>query len=51
MEFLRAFVAMFLFAFFMTILVMKCGVASPSNDVQFLSLAIVAAGALAHSEK
>lgn len=51
MEFLRAFIAMFLFACLMTILVVKCGVVSPSNDVQFLSLAIVAAGALAHSEK
>ena len=51
MEFLKAALAMFLFMFFVLIIVAKADVPMPSNDVQFLSLAIVAAGALAHSEK
>lgn len=51
MEFLRAVVAMFLFMFFVAIIVAKTGIPMPSNDVQILSLAIVAAGGLAHSEK
>lgn len=51
MEFLKAILAMFLFAFFVLIVVARSSAQMPSNDVQFLSLAIVAAGALAHSEK
>lgn len=51
MEFLKAVLAMFLFMFFVAIIVAKADVPMPSNDVQILSLAIVAAGALAHSEK
>lgn len=51
MEFIKAILAMFLFAFFASIIVAKSGTPMPSNDEQILSLAIVAAGALVHSEK
>lgn len=51
MEFLRALIAMFLFMLFVAIIVAKADMLTLSNDAQILSLAIVAAGALAHSEK
>ncbi len=51
MEFLKAFVAMWLFMLFITVVCAKCDAPLPSNDTQVLSLAIVAAGALAHTEK
>lgn len=51
MEFIKALIAMFLFVFFITIVCAKGGIPLPSNDTQVLSLAIVAAGALAHSDK
>jgi len=50
-EFLKAVLAMFLFMFLLAIIVAKTDMPMPSNDVQILSLAIVAAGALAHTEK
>ena len=51
MEFLKALIAVFLFVLFVTVVCAKGGIPLPSNDTQVLSLAIVAAGALAHSEK
>lgn len=49
MEFLKAFVAMLLFVIFMIIALPESY--SISNDAQCICLAIVAAGALAHTEK
>lgn len=46
MEFLKAIIAMWLFSVFM--LIMFC---HSTQNTQVLALAIVAAGALAHSEK
>ena len=51
MEFLKAFVAMWLFMLFIMFVCSKGDIPLPSYDTQVLSLAIVAAGALAHSEK
>ena len=51
MEFLKAFVAMWLFTIFILVLTAKGNVSPISNDTQCLCLAIVAAGALAHTEK
>ena len=51
MELLRALIAMFLFMFFVASVCAKYNIPLPSNDTQILSLAIVAAGALAHSDK
>lgn len=51
MEFLKALIAMFLFMIFVIVVCAKGGIPLPSNDTQVLSLAIVAAGALAHSDK
>lgn len=51
MELLRALIAMYLFMIFVTVVYAKCDIPLPSYDTQVLSLAIVAAGALAHSEK
>lgn len=51
MEFLKAFVAMFLFMVFVIAVCAKSDIPLPSYDTQVLSLAIVAAGALAHSDK
>lgn len=51
MEFLKALIAMFLFMFFVAGVCAKYDIPLPSYDTQVLSLAIVAAGALAHSEK
>jgi hypothetical protein len=50
-EFLKAVIAMYLFMFFVAIIVAIEDMPLPSYDTQVLSLAIVAAGALAHSEK
>ena len=50
MEFLKAVIAMYLFMFFVAIIVATVDMPLPSYDTQILSLAIVAAGALAHSE-
>lgn len=50
MEFLKAIIAMWLFSVLM--LIMFChSTKFPSQDTLVLALAIVAAGALAHSEK
>jgi len=51
MEFLKAILAMFLFMLFVMVVCAKGDIPLPSNDTQVLSLAIIAAGALAHSEK
>lgn len=51
MEFLRALIAMFLFMIFVAAVCAQYDMPLPSYDTQVLSLAIVAAGALAHSEK
>lgn len=51
MEFLKALIAMLLFMIFVTGVCAKYDMPLPSYDTQVLSLAIVAAGALAHSEK
>ena len=51
MEFLKALIAMFLFMVFVMGVCTKCDIPLPSYDTQVLSLAIVAAGALAHSDK
>jgi hypothetical protein len=51
MEFLKALIAMFLFMFFVAGVCAKYDIPLPSYDTQVLSLAIVAAGALAHSDK
>lgn len=51
MEFLKALIAMFLFMLFVTVVCSKYDMPLPSYDTQVLSLAIVAAGALAHTEK
>ncbi len=51
MELLRALIAMFLFMIFVVVVCEKGNIPLPSYDTQVLSLAIVAAGALAHSEK
>ena len=51
MELLRALIAMFLFMFFVAGVCAKYDIPLPSYDTQVLSLAIVAAGALAHSGK
>lgn len=51
MEFLKAFLAMWLFAVFILVMTAKGGISPISNDAQCISLAIVAAGALAHTEK
>ena len=51
MEFLKAVLAMFLFMLFVAMIVATADMPMPSNDVQILSIAIVAAGALAHTEK
>ena len=49
MEFLRAFIAFIMFTALMT-LMRRAGI-KLSNDAELLSMAIVVAGALAHSEK
>ena len=51
MEFIKALIAMFLFMLFVTVVCAKSDIPLPSYDTQVLSLAVVAAGALAHSEK
>ena len=51
MEFLKAFIAMGLFAIFILGLTAKGNVSPIFNATQCLCLAIVAAGALAHTEK
>lgn len=51
MEFFKAVVAMFLFMIFVIVVCAKSGTPLPSYDTQVLSLAIVAEGALAHTEK
>ncbi len=51
MEFLKALIAMWLFAVLMSALTAKGDVSPISNDTQCICLAIVAAGALAHTEK
>lgn len=51
MEFLKALIAMFLFMLFVTVVCSKYDLPLPSYDTQVLSIAIVAAGALAHSDK
>lgn len=51
MEFLKAILAMWLFAIFILVLTAQGDVSPISTDAQCISLAIVAAGALAHTEK
>ena len=51
MEFLKALIAMFLFMSLVTGVCAKYDMPLPSYDTQVLSLAIVAAGVLAHSDK
>jgi len=51
MELLRALIAMYLFMIFVMVVCAKGDIPLPSYDTQVLSLAIVAAGVLTHSEK
>lgn len=51
MELLRALIAMFLFMSIVTFVCAEYDIPLPSYDTQVLSLSIVAAGALAHSDK